>query len=172
MKWMFANHPKIAKKWAGETPDLKILPNAVKEDASLPTPLVENKLQSPMSEIRTLIKEVINEIITEKLADRVQDIAGLNQTYQNQIINAPAIPTHSIQKGSNPDLKLFKPERLKVVKFIGLSRSLDGKSLAVVEAPSGLTYYIDLVNLKPEVEGPSKYRPKAVVQVPQAPPKR
>ncbi len=26
MKWMFANHPEMAKRWASHTPDMKSLP--------------------------------------------------------------------------------------------------------------------------------------------------
>ena len=171
MKWMFAHHPNVAQKWAKNTPNIPSLPKSVSEDASLPSPLVENKLPSSKDEIRNIIKEVIGELITEKLSDRVQDVNGLNHTYQNQIILAPAIPIRSVEFDTKPDLKNFKPERIRVVKFIGLTRSVDGKSIASVEAPSGITYYVDLVNLKPEVEGPSKY-PGKTVQIPQAPPKK
>lgn len=27
MRWMFATHPEMAKRWAAETPDMKNLPN-------------------------------------------------------------------------------------------------------------------------------------------------
>jgi hypothetical protein len=27
MRWMFANHPEMAKRWAHETPDIKRLPD-------------------------------------------------------------------------------------------------------------------------------------------------
>jgi hypothetical protein len=29
MRWMFANHPEMAKRWAHETPDIKHLPDHV-----------------------------------------------------------------------------------------------------------------------------------------------
>lgn len=29
-KWMFANHPAMAKRWAAETPNIKDLPLSVK----------------------------------------------------------------------------------------------------------------------------------------------
>ena len=31
MRWMFANKPKMAKRWAKKTPDIKSLPETVKE---------------------------------------------------------------------------------------------------------------------------------------------
>lgn len=30
-RWMFANHPKMAERWAKETPDMKHLPEKVKK---------------------------------------------------------------------------------------------------------------------------------------------
>ena len=33
-KWMFANKPKMAKKWAKETPNQKALPKKVKSSKS------------------------------------------------------------------------------------------------------------------------------------------
>lgn len=30
-RWMFANHPKMAERWAKETPDIKSLPEKKKE---------------------------------------------------------------------------------------------------------------------------------------------
>jgi hypothetical protein len=30
-KWMFANHPEMAKRWADETPDIKDLPDKVEK---------------------------------------------------------------------------------------------------------------------------------------------
>lgn len=32
MKWMFANHPGMAKKWAAHTPNIKALPEKKKEE--------------------------------------------------------------------------------------------------------------------------------------------
>ena len=34
-KWMFANHPDMAKRWAEHTPDIKELPETVKTAAEL-----------------------------------------------------------------------------------------------------------------------------------------
>lgn len=34
-RWMFANHPKIAKRWAKHTPDIKNLPEHVKKASFL-----------------------------------------------------------------------------------------------------------------------------------------
>ena len=31
-RFMFAKHPRIAKRWAGETPDIKALPEKKKEE--------------------------------------------------------------------------------------------------------------------------------------------
>jgi hypothetical protein len=31
MKWMFANDPKMAKRWADETPNIKGLPSRLKQ---------------------------------------------------------------------------------------------------------------------------------------------
>ena len=31
MKWMFANDPEMAKRWADETPNIKSLPNRLKQ---------------------------------------------------------------------------------------------------------------------------------------------
>ena len=32
LRWMFANHPEMAKRWAMETPNQKSLPNKVGKD--------------------------------------------------------------------------------------------------------------------------------------------
>jgi hypothetical protein len=32
-RWMFANHPEMAKRWAHETPDMKHLPESARKEA-------------------------------------------------------------------------------------------------------------------------------------------
>jgi hypothetical protein len=36
MRWMFANHPKMAKEWAAETPNEKALPEKKGKTAKKP----------------------------------------------------------------------------------------------------------------------------------------
>lgn len=45
-RMMFAQHPKIAKRWAGETPSIKALPEKVKAKS------VHEKAESPAVERR------------------------------------------------------------------------------------------------------------------------
>jgi len=47
-RWMFANHPEIAKEWAKETPNIKNLPEHVtkkKKKISIIKKLTKNKLK-------------------------------------------------------------------------------------------------------------------------------
>jgi hypothetical protein len=34
-KWMFSQHPKMAKEWADKTPNIKNLPEHVKQDKNI-----------------------------------------------------------------------------------------------------------------------------------------
>lgn len=83
-RWMFANHPEMAKRWADHTPDFKALPESV--DADTP----EKKGFALMATIPGLAKQAADFAAVEKLASDTQITPDLVCRLASRVNMSPA----------------------------------------------------------------------------------
>lgn len=57
-KYMFANHPEIAKEWASKTSDIKALPKHVKSKKKKGESMTEDKKQFRFTQHRTIARGI------------------------------------------------------------------------------------------------------------------
>lgn len=79
MRWMFANHPEMAKRWADHTPSTKKLPNKVEKEKEAAFSFVDKNI---MPEI---VKQAVNNVLKGR----------------PQLNPQPTSPTPNVQKAPN-----------------------------------------------------------------------